>query len=84
MYKSDYEAFVSNPVWKEIVTTIKETMVGLYEDLRSLDPHMEPTALAKQQGRLAMAEFMLELPDDILREINEKLEEKTEDSDNEG
>jgi hypothetical protein len=83
MYKSDYDAFVSNPVWKEIVSDIKETIVGLYSDIRELDPHMEPTALARQQGRLAMAEFMLALPDDILREINTKLEEKTEEE-NEG
>lgn len=83
MYKSDYDSLVSNPVQKEIVTTIQEVILGLYKDIRDLDPHIEPTALARQQGRLAMAEFVLSLPEDILREINEKLEEKTEDT-NEG
>ena len=83
MYKSDYEALISNPVWKEIVNTLNETKVGLQSDINDLDPIIEPTALARQQGRLKMAEFVLLLPEDILREINEKLEEKTEET-NEG
>lgn len=81
MYKSEFDAFIESPIWKEVVSTLKETMLGLYQDIRDLDPHMEPTALARQQGRLAMAEFVLSIPEDILREINEKLEEKTEGKD---
>jgi hypothetical protein len=78
VYKSDYDAFISSPIWKEIVDTLKETIVGLTSDISDLDPKEEMTALARQQGRKKMAEFVLEMPEDILREINEKLEEKTE------
>lgn len=81
MYKSDYEAFISSPIWKEIVETLKETKLGLLEDLASLDPFSQTTDIARKQGRLKMLEFLLLMPEDILREINEKLEEKREDND---
>ena len=79
MYKSDYDAFISNPIWKEIVTTLRETKEGLIEDLKEMDPFADATNLARQQGRLKMLEFVLALPDDILREIEENLEKKTEE-----
>ncbi|OQB09793.1 MAG: hypothetical protein BWY21_00644 [Parcubacteria group bacterium ADurb.Bin216] len=79
MYKSDYESFISNPIWKEMKGTLEEIRVGLFEDLKDLDPHLDGSSLARQQGRLKMLEFVLLLPEDILREINEKLEENTED-----
>jgi hypothetical protein len=78
MYRSDYEALVSNPVWKEMVETLNESAKGLYADLRELDPHLEPSSISKQQGRLLMLEFVLGLPSIILAEIeenNKKLEE---------
>lgn len=82
VYKSDYEALVSNPIWKEIVATLEEVMEGLISDLSELDPKEEMTNLARQQGRKAMVEFVLGLPSRILEEIEaeqKKLEEKTED-----
>jgi|GEM_PF-2178279 hypothetical protein len=79
MYKSDYESFINNPIWKEMKETLEEVKIGLFEDLKELDPHLEVSGLARQQGRLKMLEFVLLLPEDILREINEKLEENTED-----
>lgn len=78
MYKSDYDSFISNPIWKEIVKTVEETIQGLISDLSETDPFVEPGKLAKQQGRKAMAEFILALPEDILREINENLEKVRE------
>ena len=80
MYKSEYDAFISSPIWKEMAITLKETITGLLSDLAELDPKEETTALARQQGRLKMLEFLLLMPEDILREINEKLEEKREDN----
>jgi hypothetical protein len=80
MYKSEYDSFISSPIWHEIVETLKEVKAGLLEDLQSLDPFAQTTELARQQGRLKMLEFMLLMPEDILREINSKLEEKTEDN----
>ncbi len=82
MYKSDYEAFISNPIWKEIVTTLKETREGLIEDLKEMDPFADATNLARQQGRLKMLEFVLtEMVEDILREINERAREIMEEKD---
>lgn len=82
MYKSDYEAFISNPIWKEMVETLNELKGGLISDLSELDPKEEMTSLARQQGRKAMVEYVLGLPSMILEEIEaeqRKLEEKTED-----
>lgn len=76
MYRSEYDSFVTSPIWHEIVTTLKETREGLLSDIAELDPFAEATQLARQQGRLKMLEFVLALPDDILREINENLEKK--------
>lgn len=76
MYRSEYDSFVTSPIWHEIVITLKETREGLLSDIAELDPFAEATQLARQQGRLKMLEFVLALPDDILREINENLEKK--------
>lgn len=78
MHKSDYEALISNPVWQEIVSTIEEVREGLKGDIMSYDPITQCGKIADVQGRYKMAEFVLALPADILREINEKtkLEEK--------
>ena len=76
MYRSEYDSFVTSPIWHEIVNTLKETREGLISDIAELDPFAEATQLARQQGRLKMLEFVLALPDDILREINENLEKK--------
>lgn len=79
MYRSEYDSFVTSPIWHEIVITLKETREGLLSDIAELDPFAEATQLARQQGRLKMLEFVLALPDDILREIEENLEKKTEE-----
>jgi len=72
MYHSDYENFISNPMWKEIVITIKETLRGLHDDIAEMAPYGEDAIkLARQQGRIKMAEFILMLPEDMLREIEE-------------
>ena len=76
MYRSEYDSFVTSPIWHEVVSTLKETREGLISDIAELDPFAEATQLARQQGRLKMLEFVLALPDDILREINENLEKK--------
>ncbi len=81
MYKSEYDSFISSPIWAEIVVTLKETRDGLLSDIMELDPIAEATQLARQQGRLKMLDFVLELPEDILREINENLEKKVEEKD---
>jgi hypothetical protein len=73
MYKSDYEQMISNPVWKEIVTTLQEVMRGLQDDVMSLDPLENSSEMAQKQGRYKMAEFVLALPEDILREIEETI-----------
>ncbi|OQB06124.1 MAG: hypothetical protein BWY21_01953 [Parcubacteria group bacterium ADurb.Bin216] len=79
MYRSEYDSFVTSPIWHEIVDTLKETKEGLLNDVAELDPFADATKLARQQGRLKMLEFVLALPDDILREIEENLEKKTEE-----
>lgn len=77
MYKSDYESFVSNPIWKEIVATLVEVKSGILFDLADIDPFKDGTSIARQQGRIKMLEFVLALPADILREIEEtKLKEE--------
>ena len=73
MYRSDYDNFVKNPVWQEIVKVLEETKKGRRDDLRDIDPITDGGILARQQGRLKMLEFVLEeLLEDILREINEE------------
>lgn len=79
MYKSEYDSFITSPIWHEIVDTLKETRDGLLNDIIEIDPFADATRLARQQGRLKMLEFVLALPDDILREINENLEKTTEE-----
>ncbi len=81
MYRSDYESFISSPMWKEIVLTLKETIKGLNDDLVEMLPFGENAiALARQQGRIKMAEFVLMLPEDILRDVEEdkKREERSD------
>jgi hypothetical protein len=73
MYKSEYEAFISSPIWKEILATLKETEAGLLEDLKELDPNVEATSIARQQGRIKMLNFVISMPEDILREIEENI-----------
>lgn len=77
MHKSDYLALRDNAVWKKIVSTLNEVKIGLNSDLAEYDPITQTTKLARAQGRLAMVDFLIELPEDILREIEEniKLEE---------
>ena len=74
MYKSDYEVLINNTVWKEIVSTLEEVSRSLVEDLKNIDPVASAGLMARQQGRLLMAEFILSIPADILREIEEKQE----------
>jgi hypothetical protein len=76
MYRSDYEALVSNPIWKEIVDTLNEVVEGLKKDGMEYDPEAQKVAIARAQGRYKMAEFVLALPEDILREINERDKEE--------
>ena len=75
IYRHDVEELLKNPAWLEIKQTIEETMVGLRDDMLELDPHKQPTELARQQGRYKMAEFLLMLPQDILLEIEQGEEE---------
>jgi predicted glycoside hydrolase/deacetylase ChbG (UPF0249 family) len=56
-------------MWHEIKSTLKEVIVGLHEDIANLDPNTEATELARKQGRLAMAVWMLAQPEAILEEI---------------
>ncbi len=79
MHQHDFDSFVENLIWKEIVITLKEVIAGLHEDISSLLPFGEEAVrLAQQQGRLKMAEYVLQLPADMLREIkdNKNREEK--------
>jgi len=72
MYKSAVEDLQKNPAWQEIVSTLKEVQAGLIFDLQDMDPFGDgATKIARQQGRLKMLEFVLSIPDDILREIEE-------------
>ena len=71
MYRSDYEALLKNSVWQEIVMTLEEVSLGLADDLKNIDPVKDPGLLARQQGRLLMAEYVLSMPVDMLREIEE-------------
>lgn len=73
MHKSDYDHFVTSPMWHEIKDTLREVILGLHEDLANLDPATDATELARKQGRLAMAIWMLAQPEAILEEI--KIEE---------
>ena len=75
MYKSDYESLVSNPVWKELLATCDEVVRGIYVDLGALDPITEATDIARKQGRLTMVAWFLAQPKEILREIEEKIEQ---------
>ena len=83
MHKSDVENLLKNPIWQEIVITLKETMLAIVaKDFANVSPFGEGAIdLARQQGRYKMAEFVLLLPEDILREIEleEKREERKED-----
>lgn len=79
MYHSDYEAFASNPVWKEILSTVKEVKEGIIEDLKKLDPFNQATELARHQGRILMIDFLLALPGDIKREIELNLREQSKE-----
>ena len=83
MHRSDLDSLLRNPVWHEVVATLKETMASIVaKDFANLSPFGEGAVdLARQQGRYKMAEFVLMLPEDILREIEleEKREERKED-----
>ena len=76
MYLSDVDALLSNPVWKEIIETIKETKQGLIDDLKDLDPVKEPTLLARQQGRMRAFDFIMRLPEDFRQEIESENKRK--------
>jgi hypothetical protein len=76
MYLSDVDALLSNPVWKEIIETIKETKQGLIDDLKDLDPVKEPTLLARQQGRMMAFDFIMSLPEDFRQEIESENKRK--------
>ena len=76
MYLSDVDALLSNPVWKEIIETIKETKQGLIDDLKDLDPVKEPTLLARQQGRMRAFDFRMSLPEDFRQEIESENKRK--------
>ena len=80
MYLSDYESLVDNAMWVEIVRTLEEVKVGLLEDLKELDPSTEATALARQQGRLKMVEFVLSMPEDIKHEMEQMIKKSKEES----
>jgi hypothetical protein len=84
MYKSEYEVFINNSIWKEVVSTLEEVSRSLVEDLKNIDPVLNAGLMAKQQGRLLMAEFILSIPADILREIEEiedkKIKQEREES----
>jgi hypothetical protein len=69
IHKSEYDSFISNPAWKEIVETISGSMQLIDNDLRTIDPLTDGTALARQQGRYAMASEILRMPEGILEEI---------------
>lgn len=85
MYRSDYESFIRNPVWKEIQSTLNEVIDGLYDDLVETLPQGEGAALiGRQQGRLKLAEFVLSLPEDMLREITENERKVKEEGENNG
>jgi uncharacterized protein with von Willebrand factor type A (vWA) domain len=85
MYRSDYENFIKNSVWKEIQDTLKETIDGLLDDLVEIVPQGDGIAeVARQQGRLKMAKFVLALPEDILREITENERKVKEEGENNG
>lgn len=73
MYRHDYESLIRNSVWKEIVSTLEEVKQGLQEDCAELLPHGEEAVkLARQQGRLKMVDFLLQMPVAILQEIEEE------------
>lgn len=72
MNRSEYDNFMANAVWQEISSVLHEVIEGLNEDLTGLDPVKEPGELARKQGRKLMAQFVLDLPEDILQEIESK------------
>jgi hypothetical protein len=76
MYKSDYEQFISNPIWREIEDTAKEVKAGLLEDLANMDPIIEATDMARKQGRLKMLDWLMAQPLAILEEIKATLEKE--------
>jgi hypothetical protein len=69
LHKSDYEHFVTSPMWHEIEGTCKEVKVGLLEDLANMDPIAEATDMARKQGRLKMLDWLMAQPRAILEEI---------------
>ena len=69
MYKSAVEDLQKNQAWQEIVNTLNEVKVGIIFDLQDIDPVDNACTIARQQGRLKMLEFVLSIPEDILREI---------------
>lgn len=79
MSKAAVENLEQNPIWREIVDTLKEVMEGLKIDAMHLDPISE-VEIARIQGRYIMAEFVLAQPLAILRELEEtaKIEERKE------
>jgi len=83
MYISDYEAFVRSPLWHEITSTLKEVRDGLHKDLGSLDPNTQATPIARCQGRLALIDFILALPDDIKMEIEAEMRAKLKEESHE-
>lgn len=82
MYKSDYDHFVTSPMWHEILDTAKDVRVGINADLANMDPLKEATDMARKQGRLAMLEWFLAQPAAILEEIEieENKKEKGEEA----
>jgi hypothetical protein len=86
MYKSDYDSFVSNPIWREIEETSKEVKRGLVEDLINMDPIAEASEMSKKQGRLKMLDWLMAQPLAILEEVeaNKLKEERKESSHGQG
>jgi len=79
MHRSDYENLVSNPVWKEILSTCDDVVKGIYVDLGAMNPITEAMEMARKQGRLTMVAWFLAQPKEILREIEETQDKQTEE-----
>ena len=81
MYRSDYESFITNPIWLEMKKNIEEAMLGLQEELIKFNAITETVELSRAQGRIMMADDVLRFPADILLEIKDKEKELEEKKD---
>jgi hypothetical protein len=68
--------FIRNSIWKEIVAQVAGRAFFLSEENDVLDPGTEATKLARNQGQIIMANWIVDLPAILVEEARSEAKGK--------